>query len=625
MLLSPRLLAAVAALAVLPASASAAETITVDSTADLVDVAPADGACQAANGKCTLRAALQTANMDPGDDRDTIVLPEGTFKLAPAVPDDGDDFHDTDKAAAGDWDVTEDVVLEGAGPGRTILDGQRLPKDPVLEVSRVGTTVADPYPAAVEISGLTIQGGADGGLENVDGLVLRHAVLRDNVGQSALYSEAEHDVVVEDVEVTDNGRLDSAAEPNIASDGAGVEHSGSGCMTLRRVLVARNKGETGGGVAFWNGPADVIDSSILDNVARDDRLPGNSEEAGGIVQGNGGGAAGRVRISGSTIAGNSADGDGGGILVWSWSELEMENSTISGNTSDDRTGALGVAGGNAKARLRNVTVAGNTSKSAQVEWYANGRQPGDEIVLQASIVSGSGPACAAGLTSLGANVVSGTACGFAGPLDVQDADALLGPLGDHGGPTPTRVPAAASPAVDLGAPCLPVDQRGVARPVAGACDAGAVEVGRTTGGGGEQPGGEQPGGEQPPPTTPATPVTPATAPVTAAGPPAAALPAFAQVVQLPSARRCVSRRSFRIRLRIPRGVAVSSATVLVDGRRVKVVKGRRLTAPVDLRGLPKGRFTVKITLATADGRTIAGSRTYRTCAKKVKARRRTGP
>ena len=64
---------------------------------------------------------------------------------------------------------------------------------------------------------------------------------------------------------------------------------------------------------------------------------------------------------------------------------------------------------------------------------------------------------------------------------------------------------------------------------------------------------------------------------------------FADLVTLPSAKRCVSRRAFRIRLRKRSGVTYRSATVSVNGRRVKVVKGKRLTAPVDLRGLPAGR------------------------------------
>lgn len=72
---------------------------------------------------------------------------------------------------------------------------------------------------------------------------------------------------------------------------------------------------------------------------------------------------------------------------------------------------------------------------------------------------------------------------------------------------------------------------------------------------------------------------------------------------------CVSRRRFRIRL--PRGAR--SARVVVGGRPVKVARGRRLTAPVDLRGRPGGRVTVRIRMTLRSGRTVTRVRDYRTC------------
>ncbi len=90
------------------------------------------------------------------------------------------------------------------------------------------------------------------------------------------------------------------------------------------------------------------------------------------------------------------------------------------------------------------------------------------------------------------------------------------------------------------------------------------------------------------------------------------------IVSLPSAKRCVSRRRFRIRLRAPKGVQLASAEVFVGKKRVKAVKGKRLTAPIDLRGLPKGRFTVKVVAKAADGRTVTETRRYRTCAPRKK-------
>jgi hypothetical protein len=99
-------------------------------------------------------------------------------------------------------------------------------------------------------------------------------------------------------------------------------------------------------------------------------------------------------------------------------------------------------------------------------------------------------------------------------------------------------------------------------------------------------------------------------------------PKFREVVKLPAARRCVSRRNFRIRLREPKGDALRSAVVFVNGKRVKAVRGERLTARVDLRGLPKGRYKVKIVAKTVLGRTMRGTRRYRTCTPGDKGARR---
>ena len=83
-----------------------------------------------------------------------------------------------------------------------------------------------------------------------------------------------------------------------------------------------------------------------------------------------------------------------------------------------------------------------------------------------------------------------------------------------------------------------------------------------------------------------------------------------------ASRTCTSRRIFRIRIRSKRRDPVVRATVSVNGKRVKSVRGKRVTAPVVLRGLPKGQFTVKITATTRKGHKITGTRRYKTCVPK---------
>jgi hypothetical protein len=125
--------------------------------------------------------------------------------------------------------------------------------------------------------------------------------------------------------------------------------------------------------------------------------------------------------------------------------------------------------------------------------------------------------------------------------------------------------------------------------------------------------------------TPGAPVPATPAPVSGQGPPVTAKPAatkppaavkVADVVTFPAAKSCASRRHFGIRLRVPKGANVTQATVKVNGKTVAVRKGARLRSTVDLRNLPKGKFTVSITLKLADGRSVKGERKYRTCTAK---------
>ena len=103
---------------------------------------------------------------------------------------------------------------------------------------------------------------------------------------------------------------------------------------------------------------------------------------------------------------------------------------------------------------------------------------------------------------------------------------------------------------------------------------------------------------------PVAPPRPAVRPVQ---PPAAGVP-------LPGNRRCTSRRRFPIRLRAPEGQRLRSAKVYVNGRKVRVRKVQgRLTATIDLRGLRRSRYVVKVVAVTGQGRRVVSQRRYRTC------------
>jgi hypothetical protein len=121
-------------------------------------------------------------------------------------------------------------------------------------------------------------------------------------------------------------------------------------------------------------------------------------------------------------------------------------------------------------------------------------------------------------------------------------------------------------------------------------------------------GGSGPPAPAPTPSPQPTPAPPA--------PRRASLPKLTSFVTLPSAKRCVSRRHFKIHIRQPKTVKIVKATVVLNRKRVATRTGKRVTSVIDLRSLPKGTFTVKITVTTADKRTITGKRSYHTCAAK---------
>lgn len=141
------------------------------------------------------------------------------------------------------------------------------------------------------------------------------------------------------------------------------------------------------------------------------------------------------------------------------------------------------------------------------------------------------------------------------------------------------------------------------------------------------------GGQQTQPATPPAPAPPAPAPP-AAAPPTISSAEVPRVLPLPSNRRCTSRRAFPIRVRQYRRLRFSFAIVAVNGRRVPVyvyttrrlrltrigaayLNRRRFRAFVDLRGVAKGRYAVRVTAVTADGQVLSFTRRYRTCTRRL--------
>lgn len=177
-----------------------------------------------------------------------------------------------------------------------------------------------------------------------------------------------------------------------------------------------------------------------------------------------------IALTNSTLSGNTAISDGGGIHTDG--TLAVANSTVSGNSADANGGGFFIADSDAVA----ITLV-NSTVSANSAGYVGGivMPANKSVTAYNSIIAGntqtSGSNFPGSLTSSSHN-------------NLTSGDPKLGVLQDNGGPTLTLLPQVGSPAIDTGScdtSTPPTDQRGFLRPNPGStsptlCDIGAVEA-----------------------------------------------------------------------------------------------------------------------------------------------------
>ena len=293
--------------ALLPAAVTAAEfNVTPGATDDLVDIALGDGVCDAGGGVCTLRAAVQEANQTAAGDR--IVVPAGTYLLTLVGPNE-------DLAGLGDLDLLEDVEIEGAGAGLTVVDGNF--GDRVFEVA---------FGVAVSLSGMTVR----------------------------------------------NGRV----EPPVSPIGGGIVVRTNGSLDLTECAVEGNRANHGGGLnAFPGATVSIVDSLFRGNRAED---PTHKLADGGAISNRGeldiegstfsgnsadryGGAidstSGDLSLRNSTVSGNRAGLLAGGIAATS-TDVDLVNVTILDNAD---IGLLATSPAGHTLSMKDSIVAGSSS------------------------------------------------------------------------------------------------------------------------------------------------------------------------------------------------------------------------------------------------------------------------
>ena len=389
-------------------------TYVVNSTLDEPDADPASPNCSSTpSGKCTLRAAIMEANFAGGPN--TIILPAGTYVITRPGYDNG--------GLVGDYDISQDLTIQGAGSGATIVDGNgAVTHDRVFKI--LDTT------QAVTLTGMTIRDGQSlsstagviggGGLymEGAGHLLLSDVLLEGNTGQNGggLYAnissqggsvELDHVIVHANTAIAGGvgagggvfAHLPSSSSGLVVHDsqvysntadgtGGGLYVDGTSLThwSIERSQIYSNTAASGGGIGNFV-PLALFDSRLHDNHATFD---GGAMEAylpfaitRTTLDANGAGRFGGgifdlqtvsspyinfAYIVDSTLSGNSAQ-YGGGIyhdgFITNPSLLTLVNSTLSGNVVYRRFGATGSADGgglyvySGTVRLFNTTIAFN--------------------------------------------------------------------------------------------------------------------------------------------------------------------------------------------------------------------------------------------------------------------------
>lgn len=275
-------------------------TFPVNSTEDSVDVNLVDNICQAANGQCTLRAAVMQANASGGVDTVTFQLAGiYTLTIAPIVTD--------TLGLSGDLDIIEGVVINNASGGAVVIDGNDI--DRVFEVAATGVVIND----------VTIRNGGSAGLFGIRvqpgaNLTLNNVAVTDN-NSAGIRSDA--------ATVTLN------RVTLLRNNGSGLMATGSSAVNINNSTISGNglSGPQGGGVY-------VVDTGVLslNNVT----IANNTaSEGGGLYRA---GSA-NVLIQNSIIAGNTADTSGpdcsGTVFLMTFSLMQnTANCSINNSVSN---------------------------------------------------------------------------------------------------------------------------------------------------------------------------------------------------------------------------------------------------------------------------------------------------
>lgn len=270
-------------------------------------------------------------------------------------------------------------------------------------------------------------------------------------------------------------------------------------LVMRVTGVAENRAEERGGGIFLAGGDAGTNATISDSTFSDNSVA-NGPGGGLSVLTNREAAVTNLLLRGVTFANNRAT-SGGGLHIESFgtTKVTMGNSTISGNQAGGEGGGLYMRGvveyDGTDVRLINSTIANNSATAGGGLYKMDGLLTITNTLIAMNPTGGdcrvsSSPGAPNRYVSGGHNLDSDGSClptGVRQPSDLSSANAKLAPLGDNDGPTPTHALFLGSAAINAGdnatcaaPPINGVDQRGIRRSHGSQCDIGAFEVGLAT-------------------------------------------------------------------------------------------------------------------------------------------------
>ena len=377
----------------------------VNHTGDTFDNLVGDGICADAAGNCTLRAAIQEANAQFGNDVITFSFPitPVTIQLDSSL---------TPKELV----ISEGVTINGLGAGLLTVNGN--PNTTSIFNITVAAT------ASTNISDITISNSGGNGVNNDGNLKLNKVVVKSN-----------------GTGINNSGTLEINQSIVSNNTDSGIQISGASVATLKRVEVTGNtttKNNSGAGISIsGTSSVNIINSLIANNTTT------KSSSNGGIYLS----AGTTANVSNTTITNNTTAGSGGGIFSLT-PNLTLNNVTISHNSATVSGGGLYYGGTTTGVNVRNTLIALNNSAAGPDIFSANGAS----VPTPAKFNS-------LGNNLIGTNIgdigfVNGAKADKVGGVGASAIDPLLGPLQNNGGGINTRALLNSSPARDAGSSCV---------------------------------------------------------------------------------------------------------------------------------------------------------------------------